>query len=138
MTYSKNSNGFFFDFQNLDKNVVKDISDFIASLQTNLNNATDCDDTTPINDSVDNPKDTTDQSDKLSKTSLSEECLQTVLQLNVPEQVPIGSLMSTLERDRVVTKRTTSNRFTLAKKKYSKQVATDIKYTMSDILMCDA
>lgn len=142
MTYSKNSNGFFFDFQNLDENVVRDISDFISSLESNAKSSFDCSqESAHTNESsettLDGITDRQDHDKTLKKTSLADECLQTVIQLNVVDEVPISALMSALEKDRVVTKRTTSNRFTLAKKKYSKPVANEIKYTMSDILVSD-
>jgi hypothetical protein len=63
--------------------------------------------------------------------------VNTLLKLDIDHEVQIKPLLSVIDKEKTITKKTTNNRFTLAKKKYSKAVIQDTKYTLDDILVME-
>lgn len=150
-SYSKNNNGFFFDFQNLEDEIIHDVMYFIDGLENNLKmnkpsisqdsiyvniqsqNLYNQENTnTDINKDKDISKDTIN-----NQITLQEECVNTLLKLDIDQEVQIKPLLSVIDKEKTITKKTTNNRFTLAKKKYSKAVIQDTKYTLDDILVME-
>lgn len=150
--YSKNNNGFFFDFQNLEDNIILDVLTFMDGLEQNLNKLsttrdTSCDKTTnSTGDKLDvessgceneNENENTSISSKENTTNqitLHQECVNTLLRLDIDHDLTLKPLLNTIGKDKTVTKKTTNNKFTLAKKKYSKPIVQDTKYTLDDLL----
>ena len=141
-SYSRNNNGFFFDFQNLEDEVIKDVINFIDGLETNLINLSYSNEdnvTSPIIDTKESKLEEDDRTQKQKKSniSLNDECMDTLLKLDVKQEVELKPIFNFLDKEKSLNKKTTNNRFTLAKKKYSKPVMQETKYSIDDILVME-
>jgi hypothetical protein len=136
LKYSKNNNGFFFDFQNLEDNIIDELTTYITNIENCVKiSQEDTNTILPENASISpSPKDNT-----VTKHSLSEECIDVLKTLNdkMDNKLDVNPLLYIIDKDKQVTRRTTSNKFTIAKKKYSKPIIVEIKYTMLDLLSND-
>jgi hypothetical protein len=151
-SYSKNNNGFFFDFQNLEDAIVHDVIQFIDGLEHNLKmnklstntNQFELDirlqnshnNQENISNNIVDPKTRLKESTSNSIT-LQEECMYTLVKLDIDQELQIKPLLSMIDKEKTITKKTTNNRFTLAKKKYSKPVIQETKYTLDDLLVME-
>lgn len=152
-SYSKNNNGFFFDFQNLEDDIIHDVIQFIDGLEHNLKMnklSTNTDqfemdirlqnsynNEENICNNVVDPKSSRLKESTSNPITLQEECMNTLVKLDIDQEVQIKPLLSMIDKEKTITKKTTNNRFTLAKKKYSKPVIQETKYTLDDLLVMD-
>lgn len=165
MTYSRNSNGFFFDFENLGDNVVKELSEYVSSVNTTTaaamssssassqaipgsvcwddsrkftNDVTSCGGRKMKRNTCHDASASSSTSTKTAASkkaaTLTEECIEILSRLNISENVDVAPLIGFLEREKVTSKKTSCNKFTLAKKKFGKPVIVDLKYTFNDVL----
>lgn len=146
-SYSKNNNGFFFDFQNLEDAIIYDVMQFIDGLEHNMNKSSTNLDELKLGIQLQNPYNNqenistnVDHKTRFKEEStnnpitLQEECVNTLVKLDIDQEVQIKPLLSMIDKEKTITKKTTNNRFTLAKKKYSKPVIQETKYTLDDLL----
>lgn len=150
-SYSKNNNGFFFDFQNLEEAIIHDVIQFIDGLEHNLQitkSSTNLDHfelDIRLQNSYNNQENRSTNEDHKNRSkesasnpiTLQEECVNTLVKLDIDQEFQIKPLLSMIDKEKTITKKTTNNRFTLAKKKYSKPVIQDTKYTLDDLLMSE-
>ena len=69
-----------------------------------------------------------------SQATLHDECMNTIVQLDVNNDMHFKPMMNIIDKEKITSKKTTNNRFTLAKKKYSKPIIQETKYTLGDLL----
>jgi hypothetical protein len=150
-SYSKNNNGFFFDFQNLEDAIIHDVIQFIDGLEHTLKmnklstNLDQFEMDTRFQNSYNNQENISTNEDRQNRLNesttnhitLQEECVNTLVKLDIDQEFQIKPLLSMIDKEKTITKKTTNNRFTLAKKKYSKPVIQDTKYTLNDLLVSE-
>lgn len=154
LNYSRNNNGYFFDFQNLDEHVIQELTLYISNIENNIGFIKTEQSMTPCSEYDNNiipyQEDSQNESSSSSndskkknsiknqkKNTLTEECVNILLELNINNNVDLTPVLSIIQKDKTLTKKSTCNKFTLAKKKYSKPTVTDIKYTFNDLLVYD-
>tara|TARA_B110000261_G_C13084443_1_gene357212 strand:+ start:2187 stop:2714 length:528 start_codon:yes stop_codon:yes gene_type:complete len=140
LNYSKNNNGCFFDFQKLDEAVLQELSEYIQNIEKQSQTINDKKCVDDMNKQIDEElvKENNDNDKKLINTStLTEECTGILIKLNIENEIELDPLINMIEKDKCLHKRGITNRFTMAKKKYSKPVVIESKYTLSDLLTHD-
>lgn len=137
LNYSKNVNGFFFDFQNLDDKILTELTSYVHTIENNAK-LTD-------NINLSNTLNNDDVDDDIAKAcsqktnvngTLYDESLAILTSIS-SDSGTILKITNVLEKEKTLTKRSLTNKFTLSKKKYSKMVIYDVKYNIHDLLTRD-
>lgn len=139
--HSKNKNGFFFDLSDISPVIVDEINEFLKSCDVRESlfaNSYD-EDTEPYLNNPDSAltnlnKDNNVMLTQINKISipsplcLREECKQIVETISDLSKSNIESILAQVEKDKTMnSKKYSINKFTVAKKKYGKQVINDTK-----------
>lgn len=136
LSYSKNINGFFFDFQNLDQIIVEELDSYLDNidnnvkhLEGNLNQSFETKEFTPATTILD-----VKQTD--TSMTLKEECYNVLNGISSNKE-KVERIMNALDTEKPIVKKLVTNKFTLYKKKYSKPVVSEVKYNVSECLTHD-
>ena len=141
--FSQNNNGLFFDFDNINSDVLCELQTYLRQIQKRTDEQNN-DDQSEKNESPEcnvasseNPQ-PTPQPNKITKNQLMEECQSIINEIDT-NPIQVVNVMASLDKDVTSSlKRTAINQFNIAKKKFSKQIVSDTKYITSDLLFVDS
>ena len=135
LSHSKNVNGFFFDFQNLDDDILQKLNIYVENIEMNMRQ--DELSTERCSPNVVNESNSISQIKESSNiTTVNNECYNILNNLSTNKK-DIDMIMNTIEKDKPTQKRPLANKFTICKKKYSKPVINEIKYNIAEFLTYD-
>lgn len=151
--YTKNSNGIFFNLETIDQDILNEIHNYLqisafhpkttydqsSSSETNAihiandNGAVFCTDTDP-------DAETNDKSKKHANKTLNDECDDIVRNVLDDDKTKVLRILHDIDKEKCyIHKKAAINKFSVAKKKYAKQVLTAIEYhDLSNLLDYDS
>lgn len=138
LKFSKNNNGFFFDFESVSDDAIEELFQYFevneqrknATLNVNENSDTETvlEKDKEINDEI---NDEIKKSQKDSKKNYSfQECVNTINGVILPNETKlnVSTIWTQIEKDKTyIVKKNSLNKFNVAKKKFSKQFCLEIK-----------
>jgi alpha-galactosidase/6-phospho-beta-glucosidase family protein len=139
LKFSKNNNGFFFDFENVSDEAINELFQYFEVNEQRKNatsnmrseieteNENNVDEKHANNNEV---KDTTKSQKESKKNSTFQECVNMIDGVMLPTEprLNVSTIWSQIEKDKTyIVKKNSLNKFNVAKKKFSKQFCVDIK-----------
>ena len=135
---TKNNNGIFFNMEDINEDIVHELNEYLENSQVSksIERNDDLNDLNIQNTHVEESN-IIPHVIEIKKKSLIEECQQIVDNLQPHVNIVSSNIIYALDKDKQITKKTSVNIFSAAKKKYSKPVLSDSKCANTDILSVD-
>jgi hypothetical protein len=136
---TKNNNGIFFNLEDVNDTIIDELNDYLEQSQ-HVNEHEKNDELINLNESV--VCASNDKLDTLNvkpKITMQHECQNIVDSLSPKHDVNAIHILNTLEKEKheLINKRTAINVFSAVKKKYSKPIISEYKYSNNEILEMD-
>lgn len=136
---TKNNNGIFFNLEDVNDTIIDELNDYLEQSQ-HRNEHESNDEMINLNDNV-----VCDSNEKLDtlhvkpKITMHQECQNIVDSLSPKHDINAVNILNTLEKEKheLINKRTAINVFSAVKKKYSKPIMSEYKYSNNEILEMD-
>lgn len=153
--YTRNSNGIFFNMDQIDQSILEDVYNYLnmsALYSKNNSNLTQISHTSSISDSrdidmieqykpesEDENREYGEKVKKVTSKTLNDECENIVKNVINDDTLKVSKILNDIEKDKsCIQKKTAVNKFSVAKKKYAKQVITTTEqHELSNILDFD-
>jgi hypothetical protein len=152
--YTRNSNGIFFNMDQIDQNILDEVYNYLnmSTLYSKNNSNLMQISNSSISESLDidmieqykpkNKDDDREHEEKVKKVTcknLNEECENIVKNVINDDTLKVSKILNEIEKDKsYIHKKTAVNKFSVAKKKYAKQVITTTEqHELSNILNFD-
>lgn len=152
--YTRNNNGIFFDVDQIDQSILDELYNYMSALNSNTDTdsthqseymshliSTDLvkDNTSEENKHVNENNEREEKVNKVTSKSLNEECENIVKNVMNDDTLKVSKILHDIEKEKnYINKKTAINKFSVAKKKYAKQVITATEnHDLSNILDFD-